>query len=107
MENAAKTKPQNRIDSLIGAGTVVEGSIRFALADCALTARSGQCRRYRRCDLVLVQERAGARRFRGRRAFVINGTVAGPESFQSLEMQPRARIVGDVEYMLIEMHQGR
>jgi cytoskeletal protein CcmA (bactofilin family) len=38
---------------------------------------------------------------------VTNGTVVGPvEVSSSLEMQPKARIVGDVGYMVIEMHQG-
>jgi cytoskeletal protein CcmA (bactofilin family) len=38
---------------------------------------------------------------------VTNGTVVGPvEVGGSLEMQPRSRIVGDVGYLVIEMHQG-
>ena len=38
---------------------------------------------------------------------VINGTVVGPVVVTgSLEMQPKARIVGDVRYSIIEMHQG-
>ena len=38
---------------------------------------------------------------------IINGTVVGPvESDELLELQPKARIEGDVRYILIEMHQG-
>ena len=38
---------------------------------------------------------------------VTNGTVVGPVSVvESLEIQSKARIIGDVEYTMIEMHQG-
>jgi cytoskeletal protein CcmA (bactofilin family) len=38
---------------------------------------------------------------------VTNGTVVGPVSVgESLEIQGKARILGDVEYSVIEMHQG-
>jgi cytoskeletal protein CcmA (bactofilin family) len=38
---------------------------------------------------------------------VINGTVKGPvQARELLELQPKARIEGDVEYVALEMHQG-
>lgn len=38
---------------------------------------------------------------------IINGTVKGPVLARSLlELQPKARIVGDVSYRTLEMHQG-
>lgn len=38
---------------------------------------------------------------------IINGTVEGPvESTDLLELQPKARIFGDVRYETLEMHQG-
>ena len=38
---------------------------------------------------------------------VTNGTVVGAVTVsESLEMQSKARIVGDVEYAMVEMHQG-
>jgi cytoskeletal protein CcmA (bactofilin family) len=38
---------------------------------------------------------------------VTNGVIVGPVVVtETLEMQPRARIVGDVEYACIEMLQG-
>jgi cytoskeletal protein CcmA (bactofilin family) len=37
----------------------------------------------------------------------LNGTIIGPVNVSSsLEMQPKARIVGDVSYAAIEMHHG-
>jgi cytoskeletal protein CcmA (bactofilin family) len=38
---------------------------------------------------------------------IINGEVQGPvESHQLLELQPKARVVGDIRYESLEMHQG-
>ena len=38
---------------------------------------------------------------------IIDGTVKGPvEARELLELQPRARIEGDVQYAALEMHQG-
>jgi cytoskeletal protein CcmA (bactofilin family) len=38
---------------------------------------------------------------------IINGTVRGPvHASELLELQPRARIEGDVRYKALEMHQG-
>jgi cytoskeletal protein CcmA (bactofilin family) len=38
---------------------------------------------------------------------IINGTVRGPVFVaELLELQPKARIEGDVRYRAIEMHQG-
>jgi cytoskeletal protein CcmA (bactofilin family) len=38
---------------------------------------------------------------------IISGTVKGPVlARQMLELQPKARIVGDVSYRTLEMHQG-
>lgn len=38
---------------------------------------------------------------------IINGTVKGPvEAREVLELQPKARIEGDVQYVALEMHQG-
>ena len=38
---------------------------------------------------------------------IINGEVQGPSSrIELLELQPKARMVGDVRYEALEMHQG-
>ena len=38
---------------------------------------------------------------------IINGTVRGPvHTRELLELQPKARIEGDVYYKALEMHQG-
>jgi cytoskeletal protein CcmA (bactofilin family) len=38
---------------------------------------------------------------------IVNGTVKGPVHARvMLELQPKARIQGDVRYIALEMHQG-
>lgn len=100
-----KTPP---IRTLIGEGTTIAGEIRFqdglridgdvqgnvlAIGD----ARS----------LLVISEKA---RVNGKvRAghVIINGMVQGPVVAEDLlELQPKARIVGDVQYEALEMHQG-
>ena len=100
-----KTPP---IRTLIGEGTVITGEIRFADGlridgevhgdvTCSDDARS----------LLVISEKA---RVLGKvRAghVIINGCVEGPVVAEDLlELQPKARIVGDVRYEALEMHQG-
>ncbi|MBL8448421.1 MAG: polymer-forming cytoskeletal protein [Dechloromonas sp.] len=102
-------KPQNRIDSLIGAGTRVEGDIKFSgglridgEVKGSVVAGEGAS-----ASTLVLSEQARIEGAVDVAHLVINGTVVGPVTVtESLEMQPRARIVGDVEYSLIEMHQG-
>jgi cytoskeletal protein CcmA (bactofilin family) len=101
-------KKQPPIRSLIGEGTVLHGEVRFseglridgevhgdvvAVGDLP--------------SLLVISEKA---RVQGKvRAghVIINGTVVGPVlADELLELQPKARIEGDVRYESIEMHQG-
>ena len=103
------SKPQARIDSLIGAGTVVEGSLRFAgglridgEVKGAVEASDGAS-----ASVLVVSEHARVEGAVKVAHLVSNGVIVGPVSVSdSLELQSKARIVGDVEYALIEMHQG-
>lgn len=104
-----ENKPQNRIDSLIGAGTVVEGNIRFTggLRIDGEVKGSVMASEGASSSTLVVSEQARIEGAVHVAHLVINGTVVGPVTVsESLEMQPRAKIVGDVEYALIEMHQG-
>ncbi len=101
-------KPQSRIDSLIGAGTRIEGDLYFtgglridgevrgkvtAAPDTAAT--------------LVVSEEARVEGEIRVSHLVINGTVVGPvHAAEFLELQAKARITGDVHYHRIEMHLG-
>lgn len=105
----SENKPQGRIDSLIGAGTRVEGSLYFTggLRIDGEVKGSVQSAEGASSSTLVLSEHA---RIEGTVAvahLVTNGTVVGPVSISdTLEMQSKSRIVGDVEYASIEMHQG-
>lgn len=102
------SKPQGRIDSLIGAGTRVEGSIRFSGGLRIDGEVSGSVEATEGASSTLVlSEHARVEGGISVAHLVSNGTVVGSVSVsESLEMQSKARIVGDVDYAMIEMHQG-
>lgn len=103
-----KRTPQKRIDSLIGTGTTVRGDIVFegglridGQVNGNVTTAEGKP------ATLVISEQA---RVDGRvevSHVVINGQVHGPVvAGDYLELQPKARIVGDVSYKTLEMHVG-
>mgnify|MGYP001245967135 CR=1 FL=1 len=104
-----ENKPQGRIDSLIGAGTRVEGSIRFTggLRIDGEVLGSVEAADGASSSTLVLSEHARVEGAISVAHLVTNGTVVGPVSIgESLEMQSKSRIVGDVNYAMIEMHQG-
>lgn len=101
-------KPNGRIDSLIGAGTVVEGNITFTgglridgEVRGSVRALDGQS------GTLVVSEHARIDGDVSVPHLVVNGVINGPvHSLESLELQSHARVTGDVEYNTIEMHLG-
>jgi cytoskeletal protein CcmA (bactofilin family) len=102
------TPPQKRIDSLIGAGTVVDGNVSFSgglridgQVRGNVTASNGEP-----CTLVVSEQARIDGEIRVSHV-VINGTVNGPVTADDyLELQPKARVTGDVAYRQIEMRVG-
>ena len=102
------SKPQNRIDTLIGAGTQINGDITFSgglRIDGEIhgnVTASGEG-----ASTLVVSEHARVEGEVRVSHVVINGTVTGPvHSSEFLELQPKARVTGDVEYNTLEMHLG-
>jgi cytoskeletal protein CcmA (bactofilin family) len=100
--------PQKRIDCLIGAGTKVQGDIVFVgglridgqVAGNVATA-DGQA------GTLVISEHARVDGEIRVSHIVINGTVNGPVAASDyLELQPKARVTGDVSYKTLEMHVG-
>lgn len=96
------------IRTLVGEGTVVQGEIRFADAlriDGEVVGNimaSGDGR-----SMLIISEKAKVTGKVVAGHVVINGEVNGPvQADELLELQPKARIVGDVRYEALEMHQG-
>ncbi len=101
-------KPNNRIDTLIGAGTIVEGNVTFTgglRIDGEVrgnVSASGE-----HPGTLVISEHARVDGEVMVPHLVINGAVNGPvRSTDTLELQPRARVTGDVEYNSIEIHLG-
>lgn len=104
----SENKPQGRIDSLIGLGTRIEGNIRFSgglridgevKGNVEATGDS--------TSILVLSEKATIEGEVNVAHFVADGTVSGKVTVtDTLELQSAARILGDVEYSLIEMHQG-
>jgi cytoskeletal protein CcmA (bactofilin family) len=101
-------KPQNRIDSLIGAGTRIEGNVTFSgglRVDGEIVgnvvASGGQP------STLVLSEQA---RIDGEihvSHLVVNGAINGPVySAEFLELQDHSRVKGDVHYNTLEMHLG-
>jgi cytoskeletal protein CcmA (bactofilin family) len=101
-------KKQPPIRSLIGEGTVVHGEIRYEeglridgeVHGDVVAVGEGR-------NLLVISEKARVvGKVKGGHV-IINGSVNGPvECDELLELQPKARIQGDVRYGTIEMHQG-
>lgn len=96
------------IRTLIGEGTVFHGDIRFAdgLRIDGEVVGNITATGDRRSMLVVSEKAKVTGRIRAGHV-IINGLVNGPvQSDDLLELQPKARIVGDVKYDALEMHQG-
>jgi cytoskeletal protein CcmA (bactofilin family) len=101
-------KPNNRIDSLIGAGTIIEGNISFSGGlRIDGEVRGNVKTTENQTGTLVISEHA---RIDGEvqvSHLVINGSINGPvRCSDSLELQSRARVTGDVEYSSLEMQLG-
>jgi cytoskeletal protein CcmA (bactofilin family) len=106
--NSKSNKPQNRIDSLIGAGTTVEGNITF----------TGGLRidGHVRGNVFAADDKPGTlvlseqARIEGEvrvSHIVVNGTVVGPvHAADYAELQAKANVTGDIYYRTLEMQHG-
>jgi cytoskeletal protein CcmA (bactofilin family) len=101
-------KAQPPIKSLIAQGTHIDGNLKFneglrvdgeVFGDIQATSEEG--------SLLVISEAAIVQGGITADHVIINGTVRGPvHARELLELQPKARIDGDVSYVALEMHQG-
>jgi len=100
--------PQKRIDSLIGAGTVVHGDVEFrgglrvdGQVQGNVATAGGES------GTLVISEQARVDGEVTASHVVINGVVNGPVRADNyLELQAKARVVGDLHYRTLEMHLG-
>jgi cytoskeletal protein CcmA (bactofilin family) len=101
-------KKQPPIKSLIAVGTCIEGNIKFTdglridgevIGDIRASDDNG--------SILVVSESAMVSGHIHADHVIINGRVKGPvHASELLELQPKARVEGDVSYKALEMHQG-
>ena len=101
-------KKQPPIKSLIAQGTCIEGNLKFSdglridgevIGD--IRASEGGS------SILVVSESAVVSGSIYADHVIINGRVIGPvHASELLELQPKAKISGDVSYKALEMHQG-
>ena len=95
------------IRSLVGEGTVVHGNLGFADGLRIDGEVHGDVVATTAISLLAISEQARVHGEVKAGHVIINGEVKGPvHSSDLLEVQPKARITGDVRYELLEMHQG-
>lgn len=105
----SKTTPtQKTIGTLIGAGTAIEGTLTYTGGLRIDGTVTGDVR----CGagdagMVVISEHGKVEGEVHAAHLVVSGTVNGPlHVTQLLELQPKARITGDVHYRALEIHHG-
>jgi cytoskeletal protein CcmA (bactofilin family) len=96
------------IDSLIGAGTTIEGNITFVGGLRIDGSVKGNVKATgNKPGTLVLSELAKVEGEIDVAHVVINGTVAGPvRAAEYVELLPKARVTGDVAYKSIEVHVG-
>ncbi|HEY0847362.1 MAG TPA: polymer-forming cytoskeletal protein [Noviherbaspirillum sp.] len=101
-------KSKSTIDSLIGISTNIEGNVRFqgglridGHVKGNVIAEGDEP------SMLVISEHAKVEGEVRVAHLVVNGEILGPvHSSELLELQPKARITGDVHYKALEMHGG-
>ena len=101
-------KKQPPIKSLIAQGSCIEGNLKFTdglridgevIGDICANEDSS--------SILVISESATVTGRIFAEHVIINGRVIGPvHASELLELQPKAKIQGDVSYKALEMHQG-
>jgi cytoskeletal protein CcmA (bactofilin family) len=102
------SKPQNRIDSLIGEGTTVEGDISFS-GGLRIDGhvRGNVLAMDKQASTLVLSEKARVEGEIRISHAVINGTVQGPvHASEYVELQAKCNVTGDVYYKTLEIQLG-
>jgi len=102
------SKPQNRIDSLIGLGTVVNGDVHFSGGLRVDGEISGNViADPSKASTLVLSEHARVDGEISVTHLVVNGVVTGPiYAAEYLELQSKAKVTGDVKYKTLEIQLG-
>lgn len=93
--------------TLVGEGTLLHGDLSFADGLRVDGEVHGDITSTTPTSLLVISENARVLGAVKASHVIINGEVRGPvHSTDLLELQPKARVTGNVRYELLEMHQG-
>ena len=101
-------KTKSTIDSLIGISTTIEGNLLFK-GGLRIDGhvKGNVVAEGEEPSMLVISEFAKVEGEVRVAHLVVNGEIVGPVfSSELLELQPRARITGDVHYKALEMHGG-
>ncbi len=108
MFNKKHSKPQNRIDTLIGAGSVIQGNISFSGGMRIDGEVNGNVIAIPGKPSTLVLSEQGS--VNGEVSvthLVVNGVICGAvTASEYLELHAKARVTGDVNYKILEIQVG-
>jgi cytoskeletal protein CcmA (bactofilin family) len=101
-------KTKGTIDSLIGISTSIEGNVHFKGGlRIDGNVKGNVVADPSEPSMLVISEHAKVEGEVRVAHLVVNGEILGPVfSTELLELQPRARITGDVYYKALEMHGG-
>ncbi|THU02731.1 polymer-forming cytoskeletal protein [Lampropedia puyangensis] len=102
---------QAAIRSLVAQGCQIQGNISFTdgirIEGVVEGALTGDVTASKKGTLVFVAEHGRIAGGIKADVIIVNGLVEGPiHAAQLLELQPKARVCGDISYRQLEMHQG-
>ena len=101
-------KTKGTIDSLIGISTSIEGNVNFKGGlRIDGNVKGNVVADTNEPSMLVISEHARVEGEVRVAHLVVNGEIVGPVfSSELLELQPKARITGDVFYKALEMHGG-
>ncbi|MFW5432325.1 MAG: polymer-forming cytoskeletal protein [Methylophilaceae bacterium] len=101
-------KIDSRIDTLVGAETIVTGDIIFTGGlRVDGTIRGNVLEQEGSESTIILSENGRIEGAVSTTKIVLNGVVVGPvKASQFIELQTKARITGDLHYKSLEMHMG-
>lgn len=97
------------IGSLIGSGTTLIGDITFSggLRIDGTVRGAVRCTEGEKGGMLVVSEHGRIEGEVRAAHLVVAGSIAGPvHTSELVELQPKARVAGDVHYCALEMHHG-
>lgn len=107
MFSSGHSKPQNRIDSLIGVGTRIEGNVHFTGGLRIDGEVDGNVVATGKPSTLVLSEHARVKGEVTVTHLVVNGEIAGPVHVaEYLELQSKAKVTGDVHYKTLEIQLG-